>query len=715
MLDDQQSQNSFSNDLKSNFSVIASPGTGKTTAITNRISNIICNNLDPNSLQNFLAVTYTEKAANEIKFRVTENIVSKIKQNLTSSSSLEKVNKIFFGTIHSLCARLLRDHHFYWGIKNDFEIIENDDELWQNFIETLEINNESNSGFFSLFSIEKILHDVRLNKNITQNATLPTPFPENEALNILNYKPSTRENTISNFQKNILIWSQNARNAPFPQWPQTDNRTFSKFLSENAPNLLGWLQNSHQYLVSNYIKQYQNFRITNNTLTYDDLIDLTLKLLSDKTYRKKNIPHYQIILDEAQDTDPSQFKILLNLANENCYDQILNNSDGNNAVDFSFSMVGDPKQTIYSNRADIKFYTFIHQKLSELNLVKPLNFNITMRCSKKIVSFVNKHFNQLFTHSFSFQNLMKAREDAEIGEVSEIETNDNIEALNTILCSNLIPDVNIKKYSNVAILTPRKSWLIEIVNKLKKYPNVPKLQLCTNESLENKPSLIKWTAAILHYILYPIDKHELVGILREIFGISSDEIISCIINNQKNSCLDIISQLNTIRDQINLLFIPNLIRKIIESFDLICRLNSLEIYSDYEITRQYDTILDISYFIDSHGLGYDILEKKLIEAYRNPLPETKTDPDAIQLLTFHKSKGLEWPIVILPFLYREHKLIYNQQDTTENIDNEIRMLFVACTRAKNKLILLNDYESSHISGKSNMISSGKLLNEFIEK
>jgi len=47
--------------------VIASPGIGKTTAITERISDLVHSDLP---IKNFIAVTYTERAAKEIKERV---------------------------------------------------------------------------------------------------------------------------------------------------------------------------------------------------------------------------------------------------------------------------------------------------------------------------------------------------------------------------------------------------------------------------------------------------------------------------------------------------------------------------------------------------------------------------------------------------------------------------------------------------------------------
>ncbi|MDE6432524.1 MAG: ATP-binding domain-containing protein, partial [Opitutales bacterium] len=124
----------------------------------------------------------------------------------------------------------------------------------------------------------------------------------------------------------------------------------------------------------------------------------------------------------------------------------------------------------------------------------------------------------------------------------------------------------------------------------------------------------------------------------------------------------------------------------------------------------YDTAMNIAYEIDSKNLGCRALEEKLKQSYQYAPIETTVDKDSVQLLTYHKSKGLEWPIVILPFIYRERKL--SSADQSE-IDNEKRMLFVACTRAKHRLILIDDSSCSPNTNHSNMISSGKFLDGII--
>jgi superfamily I DNA/RNA helicase len=69
--------------------VIASPGIGKTTAITERISNLVHSDLP---VKNFMAVTYTERAAKKIK----ERVYSKILMDKATSESTLKNFDVFF-------------------------------------------------------------------------------------------------------------------------------------------------------------------------------------------------------------------------------------------------------------------------------------------------------------------------------------------------------------------------------------------------------------------------------------------------------------------------------------------------------------------------------------------------------------------------------------------------------------------------------------------
>lgn len=94
--------------------VLAGAGTGKTSVLTTRIAHII-NNLRVNSY-NILAVTFTNKAAKEMEYR--------IRQMVSDAAS-----GLWIGTFHSICLRMLRRYGQLVGLKDNFSIIDSDDQL----------------------------------------------------------------------------------------------------------------------------------------------------------------------------------------------------------------------------------------------------------------------------------------------------------------------------------------------------------------------------------------------------------------------------------------------------------------------------------------------------------------------------------------------------------------------------------------------------------
>lgn len=92
--------------------VIAGAGSGKTTVLTRRIAYILKNcNAMP---WNILAITFTNKAANEMKERI-ENIIG------------EDAKKMWIGTFHSICVKILRTCIDRIGYRNDFVIYDSAD------------------------------------------------------------------------------------------------------------------------------------------------------------------------------------------------------------------------------------------------------------------------------------------------------------------------------------------------------------------------------------------------------------------------------------------------------------------------------------------------------------------------------------------------------------------------------------------------------------
>ena len=95
--------------------VVAGAGSGKTKVLTSRIAHIIKNKKAfPNQI---LSVTFTNKAAKEMHFRVSKILKS------------EATGLSWLGTFHSICAKILRRHAKAVGLNSNFTILDTDDQI----------------------------------------------------------------------------------------------------------------------------------------------------------------------------------------------------------------------------------------------------------------------------------------------------------------------------------------------------------------------------------------------------------------------------------------------------------------------------------------------------------------------------------------------------------------------------------------------------------
>lgn len=102
--------------------ILAGPGSGKTKTLTHRIAYLVTQGVSPD---NILAVTFTNKAAQEMKERIFELL----KENVDDVPSGTKMNLPWMGTFHSVCVRILRENAPLLGYPTNFVIYDSQDQL----------------------------------------------------------------------------------------------------------------------------------------------------------------------------------------------------------------------------------------------------------------------------------------------------------------------------------------------------------------------------------------------------------------------------------------------------------------------------------------------------------------------------------------------------------------------------------------------------------
>ena len=124
--------------------VLAGAGSGKTKVLTERIVNLINNGVSP---YNILAITFTNKAAREMRERVYNSIE-------------EETNKIFIGTFHSLGLKIVRENAGVIGYSNNVTILDRDDvnTLIKRFMKELNLDTEH-------YPVKSILNKISFAKN----------------------------------------------------------------------------------------------------------------------------------------------------------------------------------------------------------------------------------------------------------------------------------------------------------------------------------------------------------------------------------------------------------------------------------------------------------------------------------------------------------------------------------------------------------------------
>ena len=203
------------NHIKGPMLVLAGAGSGKTKVLTNRIANLIENGVSP---YNILAITFTNKAAKEMKDRVV---------NLIGDSA----NNIQISTFHSLGVKMLKENYTLLGYERNFTIIDSDD---------------------ALTIIKKIMKDLNMNKEYYNPREIRNKISsaKNEMMDIDKFSKIEFDHKIVEVYKIYQKKLKQGNSVDFD-----DLLILPIKLFKNYPNILNDYQERYKYIL---IDEYQD-------------------------------------------------------------------------------------------------------------------------------------------------------------------------------------------------------------------------------------------------------------------------------------------------------------------------------------------------------------------------------------------------------------------------------------------------------------------------
>ena len=313
---DESARARFASELDRNFSVVASAGSGKTTAITQRVLAIARSTNAAEILPRLVVVTFTNRAADEMQQRTRQAL---LQENLRPEVQTA-FNRAFFGTIHSFCMKLLTDFGHYLGLPAPLELVTEDDDLWQEFAQNQtrigrSLDDKDRAMLLRFVQARDLMELARRAGSaalcLPQLPSCPTlDFAEVYA------QPDKGNDNISKSQAELREWEKrHAGDWEYLRWPvcfTAGNARFTQLWQENFAPLRKWVCNAATCVAAEVQRNYLDFRLDHGLVTYGDQIALAKELLQHPVAAQRiREENFRVILDEAQDTEPSQFAVLL--------------------------------------------------------------------------------------------------------------------------------------------------------------------------------------------------------------------------------------------------------------------------------------------------------------------------------------------------------------------------------------------------------------------
>lgn len=601
--------------LKGSLLILAGAGTGKTRVITYRMANMLQNGISAKSI---VALTFTNKAAREMKDRLL-GLVG------------EKAKEVTSGTFHSYCLLLLKRFHRHVNLPKRFSIAGVSDQL--------EL-------------VRKALEEKKLNGLL---------------------KAEDVQFEISS-AKNWLKSPEDVRNG--------------KFQRKLAPDLLADLY-----------ELYERQLRLNQVIDFDDCIYKVHEMLAKFPEVKEKI-HRQyeyFLVDEFQDTNAAQLSLLQQLAEKHQ----------------NICVVGDDDQSIYSWRGAL--YETIEKFLKSFPDTKLIKLTQNYRCTNIILNLAN----QLIKNNKKRQEkeLWSSHHDQHLVKYNLCNDDENEAQWIALKIKGLLG--RDFKPGEIGVLYRANAQARQIEFALREY-NIAYKTYGGQSFFERKE--VKDFLSYLKLILNPDDRlafYRVINTPSRGIGLKTLEHLDSIAESNKCSPFQAIAfceempigegTKKALQDfKLVLLQLKQMPRKnsddlldlanhIIQDFSLKSSINQKS-KDDNLRQKKIENLLAIPHWLQNAAKNFlqgapegqkeldDLIEFITV----GDTPDFSGDAehrDHVSLMSIHSSKGLEFPAVFVCGLEEELLPHKNSLNTSQELDEERRLFYVAITRAKKYLFL----------------------------
>jgi DNA helicase II / ATP-dependent DNA helicase PcrA len=588
--------------------VTAGAGSGKTRVLTYRIAHLIEKGVKP---YNILSVTFTNKAAAEMKERVV---------NLVNDSG---ANSVWLYTFHSMCVQILRQNR--------------------------------NIERFDNYTINFSIYDTTDRDRILKTLIAEEKIEGEDYLGKISWHISNAKNqnlSLEEYKQQISYYS--------------DCKT-----------------------IINLMAKYESRMNANNALDFDSLLTYTYKLLVNNP---DILEYYQnkfeyIHIDEFQDTNTVQYDLvkLLSAKHKNVF------------------VVGDEDQCIYTWRGANSSHIF--KFTQDFEPVKLIKLEQNYRSTKKILDLANK---VIKNNNSRLEKKLWTEKDDGVRVEYKTEFNERYEANFVAESVYNLARMNGYNYSDIAVLMRLNALTRHLEEKFLEY-NIP-YRVFGGMKFYDRAE-IKNLLAYLKLIVNPKDASSFNRVINfPKRGIGQVALVNLKDNIEENeSPLETVLNLDE-----NSPISKGALTKFLEFKALM--LNLIKKSSELPLSEFIEYVIDFAGVKEAYGSGkeedinrlYNLSELiSSVEEYEKNNKDAKleeylqsvsltTDVDdydqtknLVTLATVHSVKGLEFKVVFIIGCEENIFPMKRKDSTDDDIEEERRLMYVAITRAGERLYITN--------------------------